>query len=315
MKILLPLHSLSAPLSDGWATPLALMPLANGVVAGQMLESAVKAGATELLCLVPEQDMADEVEAWAAEALPGLEVSVAVSRAGGLFEAGWTARESWTTRDTSSSGILLLPGGRVLDVELAHLSDEAVDCVAISTPKEAGEPVPAGAFWFRDAAALGLIFSEAVSAGSRLSIGVERTILTGCERAGLRIGWREARLDLPLLDDGRPSAARLLDGNARLLSFGRSSAEAIERSYSEEFTVIPPVYIHEDATIESAIIASHTSVGAGATVRNAILHRCLVAAGAVVENVVLEGALIGENAIVSGALPSLILPDGHTHAG
>jgi glucose-1-phosphate thymidylyltransferase len=218
------------------------------------------------------------------------------------------ACDAWRDDD-----VLILPGDAVIDVEWGHLPDEPADVVLVARPHELevhqdGARHFTGAAWFRDGAAL----AAALDATSATTGDLERDVVPALKTA--RVVWREARLCLPLVEAGEPSPSLLLAANARLLSFGRSSAEAIERSYSEEFTVIPPVFIHEDAVVESSVIASQTSLAAGAIVRNSVLHRCLVGPGAIIENAVLDGALIGAGARVSGQLRPLLLPDGQTYA-
>jgi hypothetical protein len=46
----------------------------------------------------------------------------------------------------------------------------------------------------------------------------------------------------------------LLFANARLLGLGYGSEDAVERSYVEDFTVIPPVFLHETAEIENSVV-------------------------------------------------------------
>ncbi len=50
-------------------------------------------------------------------------------------------------------------------------------------------------------------------------------------------------------DAGTPEA--ILNTNARLLSVGYNTHDALERSFSENFTIIPPVYLPESANIEA----------------------------------------------------------------
>jgi hypothetical protein len=309
MNIVLPLLALAKPLGPEWQAPAALLPLANGIVVAQMLESALKVEGARVIIVCPEEALAAVEAALDEDALAATVVCAAAGDEPGMV---WAARDAWRGGD-----VLVLPGDAVIDMELARLSGEAADVILVAQPHEleAHTETPprhfAGAAWFRDATAL----EKALAAvqGSDPAPDLERDVIAAM--AGTRLAWRESRLRLPLSRDGAPSPDLLLAANARLLSFGRSSAEAIERSYSEEFTVVPPVFIHDEATVESSVIASQTSIAAGVIVRNSVLHRCLVGPGAVVENAVLDGALIGAGARVSGPLRPLYLPDGQTYAG
>ncbi len=105
------------------------------------------------------------------------------------------------------------------------------------------------------------------------------------------------------------SLAGLLQTNTRLLSVGLHSADAIERSYAEDFTVLPPVYLHPDARVENAVIGPYASIEAGATISNALVRHSVVDSGACVSNCVLDGSLVGENAQVIGRPKSLVITD------
>jgi glucose-1-phosphate thymidylyltransferase len=59
---------------------------------------------------------------------------------------------------------------------------------------------------------------------------------------GAKIATMEIRL---WTDAGQPQ--NILETNARLLSMGHNTPDAIERSYAEDFMVVPPVYIHPNA--------------------------------------------------------------------
>jgi glucose-1-phosphate thymidylyltransferase len=105
------------------------------------------------------------------------------------------------------------------------------------------------------------------------------------------------------------SLTGLLQANTRLLSVGLHSADAIERSYAEDFTVLPPVYLHPDARVRNAVIGPYASIEAGATISNAVVRHSVIDAGAGVANCVLDGSLVGENAHVVGRPKSLLITD------
>lgn len=309
MNVVLPMLALAQPLGPEWQAPAAMLPLANGIVLLQILESALKVQGARVIVVCPDEAFAAVEAALYEEAFAAIVVCTAARDELGML---WAARDIWRGDD-----VLVLPGDAVIDLELARLNGETADVILVAQPHELenqSRTPPrhfAGAAWFREAAAL----EQALAAvrGSDTAPDLERDVIAAM--ASARLAWREARLRLPLTRDGAPSPDLLLAANARLLSFGRSSAEAIERSYSEEFTVVPPVFIHDEATVESSVIASQTSIAAGAIIRNSVLHRCLIGPGAVVENAVLDGALIGAGARVSGPLRPLLLPDGQTYAG
>ncbi len=65
-------------------------------------------------------------------------------------------------------------------------------------------------------------------------------------------------------------------------------------------TVIPPVFIAEDAELENVVVGPYASIGAGCIIRNARLEDCILEAGAQVENAALRHSLIGRKARVVG---------------
>ena len=57
------------------------------------------------------------------------------------------------------------------------------------------------------------------------------------------------------------------------------------------------------------MVGPHASIGAGATIRNALLRDCVVEANATVEGVVASHALIGRRARVTGSPTALNVGD------
>lgn len=108
-------------------------------------------------------------------------------------------------------------------------------------------------------------------------------------------------------DAGKPEA--ILQTNARLLALGYGTDDALERSYAEGFTVVPPVYIHPTATIDAAVIGPYATIEANVTVRHAIVRNSIIDPDARVENCILDNALVGERAQVTGEGRPLFVGD------
>lgn len=106
----------------------------------------------------------------------------------------------------------------------------------------------------------------------------------------------------PLTDDGVAGGQNraFLDTNRRLLAIGRSSSDALERSYTEEFSVIPPVYIDAGAEIFTSVIGPYAAIGPGAYVANAIVRQSVIDQGAEINDVLLESSIIGPGASLAG---------------
>jgi len=108
----------------------------------------------------------------------------------------------------------------------------------------------------------------------------------------------------------------LLHANQRLLGLGYgATADAIERSYAEDFTVLPPVFIDDEAYVEAAVVGPYVSVYAGAVIKSAIVRHSIIAADAHLENCILDGALVGERAKITGSVSKLLVGDNATEIG
>lgn len=98
----------------------------------------------------------------------------------------------------------------------------------------------------------------------------------------------------------------LVQANRRLLGIGYSSKNALERSYTEEFGVIPPIFLHEEAEIYSSMIGPYVSIGAGALVQNCVLENCIVDDGAKISNLNLRDSIIGRDQEIIGTPQTII---------
>lgn len=73
--------------------------------------------------------------------------------------------------------------------------------------------------------------------------------------------------------------------------------------------IVPPSFVADDAILERAVVGPHASIGAGATVRDAVVRDAILEAGAIVEGVVLEHAVLGRRAKVRGGAHQLNVGD------
>ena len=74
-------------------------------------------------------------------------------------------------------------------------------------------------------------------------------------------------------------------------------------------TVIPPVYIHPDATIERSVVGPYVSIGKHAKVRGSVLRDAVIDEAAEIDNAVLDRSIIGRWAKVDGQAHQLNLGD------
>jgi glucose-1-phosphate thymidylyltransferase len=110
------------------------------------------------------------------------------------------------------------------------------------------------------------------------------------------------------LDAGNPR--HILETNAKLLALGNGvSDDALERGYGEGFTVIPPVFIHESAEIDSSVIGPYVHIDANAKINNSIIRNSIIDPNAEVIDMILADALIGEQAYVKGRATGMFVGD------
>ena len=107
------------------------------------------------------------------------------------------------------------------------------------------------------------------------------------------------------LDAGIPDTT--LETNKYLLSHGHdNSAEAAQR---KGVTIIPPVYIHETATINKCVIGPHVAIGQDCKLDKIVIRNSIVADHTQISNMVLKNSLIGEHVVLEGKAQQLNVGD------
>jgi glucose-1-phosphate thymidylyltransferase len=73
--------------------------------------------------------------------------------------------------------------------------------------------------------------------------------------------------------------------------------------------IVPPSFVSRHATLDGAVVGPHASIGAGATVRHALVRDAIVEDGASIEEAVVEHSIVGRNAHVIGRPARLNIGD------
>ena len=107
------------------------------------------------------------------------------------------------------------------------------------------------------------------------------------------------------LDAGTLEA--VLETNRYFLEHGHdNSHEAYAHNTS---VIIPPVFIHPSATVESSVIGPHTAIGANCSIRGCIVRDSIIEDGSEVTEVNMEHSLIGQSVRIQGKVGRLNIGD------
>ena len=313
-----------------WSRPKPLLKLAGNTVLGHILEHMSEVTNDQVIFVVGYKG--DQIEEWVRAHYPQMDSHFVLQQEPlGQAHAVWLCRDYLQDDDE----LVLAFGDAIIDAEFDVLrrviTSQAVDSVfmvvEIEDPRGHGVVVldelgyvqrfiekpqstehkllVTGLNWFRHSAELATAV-DTVIREKRQTLG--EYFMADAYKVMLEKGARI--LTLPVLrwvDTGQPQ--NMLTANARLLAVGYSTPEAIERSYAEDFTVLPPVYLHPSARVEASVIGPYVTVEAGATIRGSIIRNSIVDREAVVVNCVLDGALIGESCQIRGRSRALFVGD------
>lgn len=108
------------------------------------------------------------------------------------------------------------------------------------------------------------------------------------------------------LDAGIPEA--LLETNRYLLEHGHDNSAEAAKAHPGA-AIIPPVYIHPSANIESSVIGPHVSLGEECNLRQVVVQNSIFDEGAHVSHMVLDSSLLGRDVQIQGQTTRLNLGD------
>jgi len=295
--------------------PFALQPLAGSTILGHILERLQNVPVQSIIVVVNAG--ARQVDEWAQQLLPeGLLQVVTAENVDTPITALGSCGQFLNTEPA-----LFVSGDFIVEVDYAGLASSGADVVCLI--QDGQEIIPAenwsvdnngfytgligdtevswaGACWARHGKDL-LAAITSFSTGGGTGVGA---LLSFLNDQGLQIATQQADTCL-----GTGSPGQLLHANARLMQLGYCSKDAIERSYAEEFTVLPPVFLHETAVIDNAVIGPFVNLETGAVVRDSVVSNSLIGNGAQVTDTVLDGSFIGDHAQVSGRKQVVIVGD------
>lgn len=329
MKIIIPLAGFGTRMRPHtWSRAKPLLNVAGKTIIGHLLDFMQEITTEEVIFVVGYKG--DEIEAWIRAHYPQLNAHFVVQE-----EALGQAHAIWMCREFLDEGeVLVAFGDGVVDAKYKEIPEPGADGVILvqemEDPRTFGvvvtdendvvhdfiekpdgfehKQVLAGIYWFKH----GRLLHDAIQTiiqENRQTKG--EFYLVDAYKVMLEQGAViKAKPTIFWLDAGKPDF--MLSTNHRLLALGYGTQDAIERSYAEDFTAIPPVFIHETAVIDQCVIGPFASIEAGATVKGSVVRNSIIDAGAHIENCVLDGALIGENARIIGQPKAMFIGDNST---
>ena len=308
-----------------WSRPKALMNVAGKTTLGHILDEMSPLLTEEVVFVVGYKG--DEIRTWIEANYSHLDTHFVVQD-----QALGQAHAVWLCRHFLSSGeVVIAFGDGVLKTNFADMSNTNADATflvkEVDNPQsfgvvklnEAGfvtdfvekpdtdehKRAVAGINWFKSATQIRdaidtVIDEDRQTKGEYYMADAYGVMLErGAKiRTQLVTMWEDA---------GQPQ--NILHTNKRLLSTGSDSRDALERSFGEGFTVVPPVYLHPDCDIENSVVGPYVSVEANTIIRGSIIRNSLIDANTTITDAVLDGALVGENATVTGRGKALFVGD------
>jgi glucose-1-phosphate thymidylyltransferase len=325
MKLVIPMAGLGTRMRPHtWARPKPLLPLAGQTMLDHILDSFDALSLDEYVFIIGY--LGDQVEAYVRHHYERPTHFVEQHEMLGQSHAIWLAREHL------EGPILLTYVDTFVDeADFSGLDDEDLDGVIfthqVDDPRrfgvvetdEAGwattliekpesmdnKDVLVGLYYFRDGAWLARACRELMDRDIKTKgeYYLADTVTLMIEQ-GARFQVREVGV---WKDTGKPETT--FETHRYLLEHGYDNSYLSPRP---GVALIPPVFVHPDATIERSVIGPYVSIGKDAEVRGSILRDTLVDEAAKLEAVMLSRSIIGRWVTLEGRPQQLNIGDSST---
>lgn len=326
LTVVIPMAGLGTRLRPHtWSKPKPLVSVAGKAVLGHVLDMFADLPPENLELVFIVGYLGEQVTAYLQENYPHLKASfVEQTERKGQSHALYLAQEHL------AGPILMIFVDTIMEADFGFLQNPPAEAIAwvkpVEDPRRFGVVVPdengyvqrliekpdhdrynlavVGCYYFPEGRDLAAAVNEQIANDIQtkgeyyLADAINIMLQKGLKMRTVEVGtW---------LDAGTPDA--LLATNRYLLESGRdNSTEALRPG----ITLIPPVYIHPEAEVETAVIGPYVSIGKGCKVSRAVLRDVVLDDGAQANDIVLQDSLIGRHARVQGSPHRLNIGD-HT---
>lgn len=318
MDVILPVAGLGSRLRpQTWSRPKPLLGLAGKPILAHVIDEVMPLNPDSLVFITGY--LGDQVEAWARETYELPLAFVEQPEMKGQTDAILRARPH-----AEQDALILFPD-MVFAADFDRVSDSSADVVIftkeVDDPSAFGiaveegdrvvrlvekprDPVShkalVGIYYFRSMPELYSAIEEQMARGIMLK---NEYFLADAVQIMVDRGAKVVTAPVTVWEDCG-SVENLLSTNRFVLERDQPAA----RGFSDA-VVISPSFVDETAQLERCVVGPHASIGAGATVRDAVLRDAIVESGATVERVIAEHSLVGVNATVRGRITQLNVGD------
>ncbi len=327
LKIIIPMAGLGSRLRPlTWSRPKPLVSLAGKTVLDHMLhmfDTVPNPDSVEYVYIM-SPGQRDLIQAHMQKHYPHLKVHyLEQPEKKGQSDALWHAREFM------NGPVLVVFSDTLIENSFAFLPDEKLDAVAwvkavpdprrfgvaevdsvgmvkrlIEKPNDLNNNLAVvGCYYFKQGQALVSAIEEQIRRNISLkgeyflvdaiNVMLERNLIMRVEQVKT---W---------LDAGTSEA--LLDTNRYLLEHGR--ANVFDAIYMGDTVIMPPVFIHPDARVNTSIIGPYASIGAGAVIQSSVIRDSILSPGVHITNTHLESSILGHDVVINGLMGKYNLGD------
>ncbi len=327
LKIVIPMAGYGKRLRPHtWSRPKQLLSLAGKTVIEHVMDT--------FNSLPPEMDieyvfivgyLGDKIKEFMAEEYPDLTVHYVVQG-----EMKGQSHAIYLAKDQIDGPMIMVFADTLIETDLGFLDDEKSDVVAwvkpvpdprrfgvaeigsdqrvtrlIEKPKAMDNNLAlVGFYYFKDGrqliTAIEKQLEQKVQLKGEFFLADAINIMLEDDACQMRTEKVQTWLDAGTFD-------AMLATNRYLLDHGHDNSEKAGQRMG--VCVIPPVYIHPEAEVESSVIGPHATVEAGCKVANCRISNSIIERGSSVDSLILNASLVGQRAALQGTVRSINIGD------